>query len=227
MKLTPFILFAFLVVCLEAHASPGSAVEIDCGGKFGPKANASGSSKNTTLKRANGTPMRLESNPGVLELIPTNPALAQTFASYQAFCPSNDAALNKQCRGESQQTAVDAAIEECKKAALANGNNDALYRCKRESCQAGDPGCQKLATDSECTVPVPRLQCKCEVAKQFDQPSQYQSTVSCGCSCTCEASGSADFQCTNCDGSCVKEQLSFCGEFDLPFGDDRDLPFGD
>ncbi len=200
--ITIFILA--ILFCNSAYSE--AIVEFQCGTKFKPKIESEkGEAPRKILSR-------LQHNPGVNALIPTDPALASSIFIYQQFCNPGDAALTAQCKKESLQDAIDAAVDACKKAAIQKGDDDALYRCKREDCPANSPGCIKLHSNAKCNVDVPVLQCSCGVNKFFEQPTAYTSTVACGCSCSCTASGWADFQCTQCDGTCVQEKQSFCSE---------------
>ena len=181
-----------------SSADPLNPVEVTCGGRFSPTIEAAeGRSGPVSLGQ-------LYANPGKLEVVHPPTARAGGYNSYNQFCNPGDAALTAVCTTRSKQAAIDAAIEACERAAIAKGKDDTQYRCKREDCAAGSPGCVKHATDANCSVLVPQLQCKCGVDKQLDNPTAQSSTVSCMCDCVCTADGSADMQCTNCDGTCVK-----------------------
>ena len=190
-------ILASLICSGSASANPPGPVDIQCGGTFQPRAVA-------VEGKAGGQIAQLFATPNVLEIVHIPTALSGGYNSYNQFCNPGDQVLKTQCEAKHQKAAIDDAIAKCKQSALKKGNDDTQYRCQRETCPPGSEGCVKHATNSNCTVAVAKLQCKCDVNKQFDQPTLSQSTVSCGCNCTCTANGDADMQCTNCDGSCVK-----------------------
>ncbi len=196
-----FLFLACLLVMSPAcsWADPATPIEVQCGGQFKPVAKAvKGKSGPAVIQQLYGPANRL-----LLVSVPW--AQSGGYLIYNQFCNAGDQALTTQCKNQHQQAAIDNAIDECKKAALASGMDDTQYRCKRETCPAGAPAeaCTKHATNATCSVLVPQLQCKCGVKKQFDQPTLPVSTVSCMCECECTASGQAEMQCKNCDGGCV------------------------
>lgn len=187
------LLFAVFALA-DAHASP---VNVDCGGQFQPKVSSvSGKAGPTTIAQllTNGKP----------ELISPKAANAGLSDQYNRFCSSTSQDLRKQCEQSNLQAAIDNAVENCKRRAIETGNDDTLYLCKKNTCKEGSIGCTKLATNAECEVLYPQLQCSCGVKKVLDQPTARLSTASCLCECTCTVDGSAEMQCTRCDGTCVE-----------------------
>lgn len=195
-------------ILLPLHAEEVDPIQVSCGGVFKPKvSNVKGQSDRSIIGRL--------MSGSTLARVPTDPAIHDRILAYTQYCSPNDASLIAQCRQVSQQDAMNDAVENCQHAAQSRGDDDNLYRCKREDCAPpiADDSCVKLSTKNECDVPLPQLQCRCTVGKFFEEPDAYTSTVACGCNCTCTASGYAEMQCTNCDGTCVQiGGTSFCGE---------------
>jgi hypothetical protein len=201
------IVVAFtLALPFGGSADPSQpTVEVACGGTFQPQVNPVSGSSSQTL-------FRLQGVNGHPALVPTNPAHRRQSLLLQTFCPSGDAALTAQCEAAALQDAINDAVAECRRAAIAKGSDPSLYRCKRESCPPGSIGCEVMATNTDCRVLVPKLQCRCNVQPFLEQPWSPVSTYACGCNCTCTASGGADMQCTNCDGSCAQTSGHSGGE---------------
>jgi len=196
----------FIVVCASlvtaclAFADESTApIKVDCGGQFQPKVSGiSGEAGPTTIGQ-------LSSN-GKPDLISPKIANAGLDESYNRFCPSSSADLKKQCEQANLQAAIDNAVERCKRAAIEAGTDDTRYTCRKNTCKEGAVGCTKLATNAQCEVLYPQLQCSCNVRKELDQPASNRSTASCLCECSCTVDGSAEMQCTRCDGTCVESE---------------------
>lgn len=210
---------SMLVMCLSFIPISGSAdpaeatVEVECGGSFQPQVDAIEGVSRETL-------FRLVGSSGRPRLIPTDPAFLQNSQAVQTFCSTTDGALKARCEAAALQDAINDAVAECRRAAIAKGSDANLYKCKRESCPQGSPGCEIHATNTDCQVLIPKLQCRCGVQPFFEQPFSQISTYACGCNCKCTASGTADMQCTNCDGSCVQTSgASTAGGEDSPTED--------
>ena len=204
------LIVLFFNVCFLSRgaADAPNPIQIKCGGIFKPKvANVPGDSDNSVLRRLKFGKQ--------LQQVSTNPAIYNQTLAYTEFCKPDDVSLLAECRVRSQQDAISDAIENCQKAAQSRGEDDNIYRCKREECSPPlkESSCVKHSAKNKCEVLVPQLQCQCSLKKYFEQPYASTSTVACGCTCDCTASGQAEMQCTNCDGTCVQiGGASFCGE---------------